>query len=101
MCLGTTCVLASQEARERVLDALELELEPVKSLRVLGPLEEQPAILTTELFLQPFSIVRMVGREGHVVGEGACTLECGACGWLSCEISLELKFPQVVSRLTW
>lgn len=50
-----------------VLHALELELEAVKSLRVLGPLEAQTEILTTEPFLQPFSIGQMgEGGTGHV-----------------------------------
>lgn len=64
-------------------------------MRVLGPLEVQTAILTTEPFLQPFSIGQMgEGGTGHV----AHALECSAHEWPSRESSPPPSKGTQVSR---
>lgn len=83
-----------------VLHALDLERSSQVTVRVLGPLEVQTAILTTEPFLQPFSIGQMGGGgTGHVhlsvVPVNARVVS------RPLPPPRELKSPEVVRCLTW
>lgn len=52
VCLCTPCVPGVYRGQKRTLDALELELQMVENYHaLLGPLEEQPKLLTIELSL--------------------------------------------------
>lgn len=87
VCLCTTCVLAFKEAKEGQVRCLGTRVRANQvTVRVLGPLEVQPVILTTE----PISVVCM-----------SMCIECSAHGCPHCEIPLELKFPEVANCLTW
>lgn len=78
VCLCTTCVLASEEAKEEgVLRCLGTRVRASQvTVRLLGPLEEQPVILTTEPFLQPFSgVCRSPYTEYRVHGCPRCEID--------------------------
>jgi hypothetical protein len=59
VCLCATCMLWCPKGQKRMLDSLELKLQMRVSCHVgcwelnLGPLKEQPKLLTAEPSLQP------------------------------------------------
>lgn len=71
MCICIPCVYITHWGQKRLSDPSQLELQTVVSF-YMGPLEEQPVILTAELFLQPqiikilFHLTRLALYEGFI-----------------------------------
>jgi hypothetical protein len=59
--VSASCACSAHGGQKRASDPLKLELQIIVSGRCwetnLGPLEEQQVFLTTELFLQPPSVI--------------------------------------------